>query len=46
VVVFVDGKRYRGNPAGIALAAQQEIALVIGSPPSSIPSTYRVQPGG
>jgi hypothetical protein len=46
VVVFVDGKRHRGNPAGIALAAQQEIALVIGSPPSSIPSTYRFRLGG
>jgi len=32
VVVFVDGKRQRGNPAGIALSSQQEIALVIGSP--------------
>ncbi len=45
VVVFVDGTRHRGNPAGIALAAQQEIALVIGSPPRSIPSTYTFPPG-
>jgi hypothetical protein len=46
VVVFVDGKRHRGNPAGIALAARQELALVIGSPPSSIPSTYAFPSGG
>jgi hypothetical protein len=45
VVVFVDGTRHRGNPAGIALAADQEIAVVIGSPPRSIPSTY-TPPGG
>ncbi len=46
VVVFVDGKRHRGNPAGIALASHEEIALVIGSPPSSIPSTYTFPPDG
>ena len=45
VVVFVDGKRQRRNRAGIALAAHQEIVLVIGSPPRSIPSTYTFPPG-
>jgi hypothetical protein len=43
--VFVDGKHRGGNPAGIALASHQEIALVIGSPPRSIPSTYTFPPG-
>jgi hypothetical protein len=46
VVVFVDGKRHSGSPAAIALASHEEIALIIGSPPSSIPSTYTFSPGG
>jgi hypothetical protein len=46
VVVFVDGKRHRGNPATIRLASHQEIALVIGTPPTSIPSTYAFPPDG
>ena len=45
VVVFVDGKRHRGNPAAIRLASHEEIALVIGTPPSSIPSTYAFPSG-
>jgi hypothetical protein len=40
VEVFVDGKRHSGNPASIALASHEEIALVIGTPPKKIPSTY------
>ena len=37
---YVDGKRYTGNPASIQLSNHKEIALVIGSPPKSIPSSY------
>jgi hypothetical protein len=44
VVVFVDGERHRGNPAAIGLASHEEIAVVIGTPPTSIPSTYAFPP--
>jgi hypothetical protein len=46
VVVFVDGKRHQENPTTIGLASHEEIALVIGAPPSSIPSTYAFPPDG
>jgi hypothetical protein len=45
VVVFVNGQRHRGNPATIRLTSHEEIALVIGTPPRSIPSTYAFPPG-
>jgi hypothetical protein len=40
IAVYVDGKRYEGDPAGIALEDGREIAIVIGSFPSEVPSTY------
>jgi hypothetical protein len=40
VLVFVNGKRYTGNPAALALRDRDEIAIVIGSPPKEIPHTY------
>jgi hypothetical protein len=40
IAVFVDGKRYTGDPAQIPLTDGKEIAIVIGSPPSSIPSQF------
>jgi hypothetical protein len=40
IAVFVDGDRYMGNPADISLTNRKEIAIVIGSPPSSIPSQF------
>jgi hypothetical protein len=40
IAIFVDGKHYTGNPADIALTDKKEIAIVIGSPPSSIPSKF------
>jgi hypothetical protein len=43
-VVFVNGQRHRGNPATIGLRSHQEIALVIGTPPRSIPATYAFPP--
>ena len=42
--VFVNGKRYTGNPADIVFADRQEIAIVIGSPPDSIPSGFPATP--
>jgi hypothetical protein len=40
IAVFVDGERYEGDPAGISLEDGREIAIVIGSFPSEVPSTY------
>ena len=40
VLVLVDGNRYSGNPADIELGDQEEIAVVIGSTPSQVPSSY------
>jgi hypothetical protein len=38
--VFVDGQRQGGNPADIVLGDNQEIAIVIGTPPEEIPDTF------
>jgi len=40
IAVFVDGEPYDGDPADVALADQTEIAIVIGSFPSVVPSSY------
>ena len=40
IAVYVDGERYAGDPARIALENLREIAIVIGSFPSEVPSTY------
>ena len=40
IFVYVDGERYEGDPAGIGLENLREIAIVIGSFPSEVPSTY------
>jgi hypothetical protein len=42
--VFVNGKRFTGDPADIVLAVGQEIAVVIGSPPGSIPAEFPATP--
>ena len=38
IAVYVDGDRFSGDPADIPLTDQTEIAIVIGSPPDSIPA--------
>ena len=38
--VFVDGDRFEGDPATIELVDQKEIAIVIGSPPETIPTSF------
>jgi hypothetical protein len=43
VVIFVDGNRFDGDPTAIELTDHKEIAIVIGSPPSSVPGAF---PGG
>jgi hypothetical protein len=45
IAVFADGKRRRGNPAAIGLTSHQEIVLIVGSPPGSIPSSCAFGPG-
>ena len=38
IEVFVNGKRYSGDPRAILLTDHKEIAIVIGTPPKKIPS--------
>jgi hypothetical protein len=45
VRVFVDGKRYGGNPANLVLQKHQEIAVVAGSGDVKVPSSYDFPPG-
>jgi hypothetical protein len=40
IQVFVDGERHEGDPTAIELADGQEIAIVIGSLPEEVPTTY------
>ena len=40
IAVYVDGKRYSGNIADIPLTSRKEIAVIIGSPPNQIPSSF------
>ncbi len=40
VQMWVNGKKYVGNPAKLVLKSHQEIALVLGKKPSSIPSSF------
>jgi hypothetical protein len=39
IAFYVDGKPYTGDPTKIALTNFKEIAIVIGNPPTDIPST-------
>jgi hypothetical protein len=43
VLIFVDGKRFDGDPTTIELTDHKEIAIVIGSPPGLVPGGF---PGG
>ena len=45
VRVFVDGKRYAGNPANLALEKHQEIAVLVGKGDVTVPSSYDFPPG-
>ena len=40
VLVYVDGARYEGDPAAIELTDRKEIAVVIGTPPPDVPSSF------
>ena len=38
--VYVDGREFTGDASGIVLQNQEEIALVIGTPPAKIPNKF------
>jgi len=40
ISIYVDGDAYTGNPRQIGLENLREIAIVIGTPPTEIPSTF------
>ena len=40
ISIYVDGDAYIGNPRQIGLENLREIAIVIGTPPSKVPSTF------
>jgi hypothetical protein len=42
--VYVDGQPYSGDPAKLVLKPHQEIAMVIGTPPKTIPRKYKFPP--
>jgi hypothetical protein len=43
--MYVNGKEYLGDPRALVLKPHQEIAIVIGTPPKSIPSKYKFPAG-
>jgi hypothetical protein len=45
IKMWVNGKRYAGNPADLELKAHQEIAIVLGNPPAKIPDSHKFGPG-
>ncbi len=44
IAVYVDGEYYHGDPNGIQITAHEEIAIVIGTPPTAIPDHYEFPP--
>jgi hypothetical protein len=40
IAIYVNGNIYSGDPAAISLTDRKEIAIVIGSAPSSIPGSF------
>ena len=40
IAIYVNGKKFTGDPNTIPLTDQKEIAIVIGTPPSTIPSQF------
>jgi hypothetical protein len=43
--LYVDGAEYTGDPGALILKKHDEIAIVIGTPPKTVPSNYRFPPG-
>jgi hypothetical protein len=44
IAVYLDGKKYDGNPAEIELKSHLEIAIIIGKPPTVIPDSWEFGP--
>jgi hypothetical protein len=42
---YVNGKQQTGNPENLILKPHQEVAVVVGKPPKSIPSSYKFASG-
>jgi hypothetical protein len=42
----VNGKRFLGDPNNVVLKNHQEFAIVYGTPPAKIPSSYDWGPSG
>ena len=40
IAVYIDGATYTGDPRQIKLEDRREIAIVIGTPPAAIPSSF------
>lgn len=45
VQVYLDGVRHEGNPQDIVLGPRDQIAIVAGTPPAKIPSSFKFAPG-
>lgn len=45
LTVYLNGAKYNGDPRKLKLASHQEIAVVYGTPPATIPSTYAFPSG-
>lgn len=41
ILVYVDGDRFRGDPSTIQLTNHKEIAIVVGTPPQTIPAGFK-----
>jgi hypothetical protein len=42
---YVNGKQQTGNPAGLVLKPHQEVAVVVGKPPKTIPPSFKFSSG-
>lgn len=45
VTIYVNGEAWTGNVANVPLEQHEEVAIVIGTPPGNIPSTYQFLQG-
>ena len=45
LAVYVNGTKVTGDPRAVKLASHQEIAVVYGSPPATVPSSYTFPSG-
>ncbi len=46
IKVYVDGKKFAGNPRTIPLKDEEELAIVIGKPPKKIPTSWPFKKNG